>query len=72
MDGQIDSMHEGPCEIPLGVLAGGVVGQMPPIARPGKTVRLSHDTHRVLKNNPPYDYGGFSDSKGVLSIRIPR
>jgi hypothetical protein len=65
MDGMIDSMHEGPCEIPLGSFAWREVGQTPPIAWPGKTVRLSHDYHRVLD-------GGFNDEKGTLSIRIPR
>ena len=72
MDGGFGSNHEGPCEIPPGALAGREVGKPSPIARPGKTVRLSHDTHRVLKNNPPSGYGGFSDRTGTLAIRIPR
>lgn len=71
MDGLIDAMHEGPCGTRIGSLASGEVGKTPPIARPGKTVRLGHDTHHV-QSNPLTGYGGFTDSKGMLSIRIPR
>jgi hypothetical protein len=71
MDGLIDSMHQGPCMQTAGSLASGEVGMTPPIARPGKTVRLGHDTHHV-KNDPLTGYGGFTDSKGMLTIRVPR
>jgi hypothetical protein len=66
MDGLIDSMHEGPCSgIRVGSLAWLSVGQAAPIARPGKTVRITSVGHDVSGARRV-------DSKSVLAVRIPR
>jgi hypothetical protein len=85
VDGQLDGPHDkvlGPCPAPAdpnfmafvslpSLLSGTRVGGTPPIARPGKTVRLGDDTHHV-KNNPLTGYEGFTDLKDMLTIRVPR
>ncbi len=72
ISGQIGLIREKQVGCPVGepaviglpqLVSGTKVGEPAPVARPGKTARLSSDYHS--------DLGGVSDHKNALTIRLP-